>query len=208
MSNTSVFDSAVPNRLQRSLTKSVLENYRLSSRYCYRNFGAPQAKDLSGHYCRARIEEEMAGIAALFPMVTVAIEPYERNTGFYNEITCGQVKLTQSRILNPYIVPRDAKFRSTLAENGQGLLFPSADEHEHAHHLYAILVHGVDDNSEKRSWPAFIKIKFPNKECTAYVDEGIDLLSRFPDLRAEYVPSASAISRLRRRRIRKQGEVA
>ncbi len=147
MSNTSVFDSAVPRRLQYSLTKSVLENCRQSSRYCYRELALAQARDLSGHLCRAKIEDEMVGIAALFPMLRVTIKNYQNNTGSYNEITCGIVKLTQSRILNPNDVPRGASFRATLAAN---------------------------------------------------------LLARFPDLRAEYLPSATVLSQLRRRRLRAQ----
>lgn len=204
MSNKGIFDQHVPTRLQRSLTKAILENYRQSSKYCFRHFAAPQAKDLCGHFCRAKIEEEMVGVAALFRMVMVTVQSYENNTGYYNEILCGVVKLTQSRILNPYIVPRHAKFRATLAVNGQGWLFDSDGERNDAKYLYAILTHGVDENSEKRSWPAFVKIQFPNETCKRYVDEGIDLLARFPDLEAEYVPSAQTISQLKERRIHKQ----
>ncbi len=204
MSNASVFDIAVPRRLQYSLTKSVLENYRQSSRYCSRYFAPAQARDLSGHFCRAKIEDEMVGIAALFPMVSVTIKSYENNTGSYNEITCGIVKLTQSRILNPNDVPRNASFRATLAANGQYSLFGSESDSASAQYLYSILTHVVDVNSEKRSWPAFIKIQFPNATCTGYVDDGIDLLARFPDLRAEYLPSATALNQLRRRRLRAQ----
>ncbi len=204
MSNTSVFDSAVPRRLQYSLTKSVLENCRQSSRYCYRELAAAQARDLSGYLCRAKIEDEMVGIAALFPMLRVTIKNYQNNTGSYNEITCGVAKLTQSRILNPNDVPRSASFRATLAANGQYSLFGSEPELASAQYLYSILTHVIDVNSEKRSWPAFIKIQFPNATCTEYLDEGIDLLARFPDLRAEYLPSATVLTQLRRRRLRAQ----
>ncbi len=204
MSNASVFDSAVPRRLQYSLTKSVLENYRQSSRYCFRYLAPAQARDLNGHFCRAKIEDEMVGIAALFPMVRVTIKSYENNTGSYNEITSGIVKLTQSRILNPNDVPRHAGFRATLAANGQYSLFAPESGSASAQYLYAILTHVIDVNSERRSWPAFIRIQFPNATCTEYVDDGIDLLARFPDLRAEYLPSATVLSQLRRRRLRAQ----
>jgi hypothetical protein len=208
MSNKSVFDHDVPNRLQYSLTKSVLENYRQSSRFVFRNFAPPQAKDLSGVFRRAKIEEEMAGIAGLFRAVMISIQLYENNTGFYNELTCGVVKLTQSCISNPDIVPRYAKFRRTLAQNGQYPLFVPDGEQNDAEYLYAILTHGVDSNSEKRSWPAFIKIQFPNETCSKYVDEGIDLLARFPQLKAEYIPSAKVIRQANKRYIRKQKEGA
>lgn len=207
MSNQATFDNSIPRRLQYSLAKSVLENYAQSSRYVYRNFSGPQAKDLSGHFCRAKIEEEMAGIAALFRRdVRLQVQTYENNTGCYNEIACGLVKLTQSRVVGINDVPRLAKFRKTLAENGQYEMFVSADDSEEDAYLYAILTHAVDPNSERRSWPAFIKIQFPNKTCTEYVDEGIDLLSRFPELRAEYIPTAEQLRQIKLRRVRRKKE--
>ena len=208
MLNTRIFDQNVPRRLQHSLAKSVLESCKQASRFCFRNFSYPQAKDLSGVFCRAKIEEEMSGIAALFRGVTTSVFPYEHNTGFYNELTCGVVKLTQSRIADPDLVPRFAKFRATLSQNGQGYLFPTGGNSDDARYLYAILTHVIDLNSEKRSWPAFVKIQFPNEACEKYVDEGIDLLERFPDLTAEYIPSANAIRSLKRRHIHKEGRGA
>jgi len=204
MLNSRIFDINVPRKLLQSLTYAVLQNYRESSRFCFRNFSHPQAWDLSGHFCRARIEEELAGIAALFPSVSLAMHRYENNTGFYNELTCGAVKITQSRIINPHTVPRHAKFRSTLAANGQCSLFAENQSSTYEQSLYAILTHVVDINSEKRSWPAVVKIQFPNSNCTSYVDEGIDLLARFPELASEYIPGAPALARLRRRRLRAQ----
>jgi hypothetical protein len=208
MYNINAFDRAVPARLLYSLTKSILENYKQSSVFCFRHFAAPQAKDLSGVYRRAKIEEEMAGVAALFRTITVSVQAYENNTGFYNEVTCGAVKLTQSCISDPNIVPRFAKFRATLAQNGQYTLFNRVGDADDTQYLYAILTHGVDSNSEKRSWPGFVKIQFPNESCKEYMDEGIDLLARFPDLRAQYIPSARVLLRLKRRTSRKQGQGA
>jgi hypothetical protein len=208
MSNASVFDSQVAARLQYSFTKAVLENYREGSRWCFRNFSPPQAKDLVGYYSRAKIEEELPGIVALFPRATISTHRYENNTGHYNEITCGCVKLTQSRIVNRSEVPRHAKFRATLAQNGQQELFEITAKLSEPPYLYAMLTHGVDDNSEKRSWPAFIKIQFPDKSCSRFLDEGIDLLARFPELRAAYIPTADRIQQMKRRRARKQDEVA
>ncbi|MCI0347942.1 MAG: hypothetical protein L0Z53_00820 [Acidobacteriales bacterium] len=202
--NGTVFNENVPARLQYALTKSILENYKQASRYCFRHFASPQAKDLSGVFRRAKIEDEMPGIAALFRSITAAVQQFENNTGFYYELTCGVVKLTQSCISDPNLVPRYAKFRSTLAQNGQLPLFTATGDPSDARYLYAILTHGVDINSEKRSWPAFVKIQFPNETCSDYVDEGIDLLERFSDLKAQYVPSAKVILQLKQRRIRKE----
>lgn len=206
MNHKEFFDGSVPQRLQRALTKSILENCKQASRFCYRHFAPAQAKDLSGDFRRAKIEDEFAGIAGLFKAAKVSIEQYEHNTGNYNELTVGAVKLTQSCIADQDVVPRLAKFRSTLANDGQ-LSFSWTDEQEpnesDERFLYAILTYGIDVNSPKRSWPAFITFQFPNRDLTKYVCEGIDMFKRFPDLVSEYVPKPTLDRQLSRRRRRK-----
>jgi hypothetical protein len=208
MTNASVFDSQVPTRLQRSLTQAVLEHYKGSSRSCFSKYAEAQARDLVGHCRRAKIEEELLGIVTLFPDVTISTHTYENNTGHYNEITCGCVRITQSHISQPSDVPRQAKFRATLAQNGQQELFTTTTNLSDSGYLYAILTHGVDENSERRSWPAFIKIQFPDQNCSRYLDEGIDLSARFPELRDAYIPTANRIQQLKRKRARKNKEAA
>jgi hypothetical protein len=209
--NAHLFDENVPERLQRALLKLILENYKESSRYCYRYFSAAQAKDLSGTHRRARIEEDLLGIEGLFPSAKVLPQLYENATGHYNEVTSGLVKMTQSCITEPDSVPRLAKFRSTLASNGQfSLTFEepetNADVPEEASEefLYGILTHVVDSEAPKRSWPAFVRVQFPNETCTKYVDDGIDLMKRFPDIVAGYIPKqefgGQRLTKRRRRR--------
>lgn len=205
MSNEKFFDQNTSPRFQKSIARLVLENYRASSRFVYRHFAGPQAKDLSGVYRRAMIEENLSGLPVLFPEVSVENKAYENNTGFYNEITCQQVKLTQSCIVDTGEVPRTAKFRSTLAQTGQLSLFENhdADDGEGENDprfMYAILTHRVDVMAEKRAWPAFIRIQFPNASSTKYLDEGINLLARFPELIAEYIPKSASQFKRRRRR--------
>jgi hypothetical protein len=206
MNHREFFDQNVPARLQRALTKSILENCKEASRFCFRHFAAPQAKDLSGDFRRAKIEDEFAGIAGLFKAVSVSVKQFENNTGYYNELAIGEVKLTQSCISEPDFVPRTARFRSTLARDGQrsfawnDLEDVSAEEPSF---LYTILAYGIDVLSPKRSWPAFIKVQFPNQDCTRYVCEGIDLFQRFPDLVSEYVPKPSFERQITKRRRRK-----
>jgi hypothetical protein len=207
-SNREFFDDAVPLRLQRALLKSVFENYKEASRHCYRTFQPAQAKDLSGSYRRAKIEDEWSGIAALFPDVQVTICPYENLTGSYNELTCGQVKITQSCITSPDVVPRYAVFRKTLAENGQLDLFEYNDVDSERTFLYGILTHGVDSKSARRSRPAFARVQFPNQDCTEYVDDGIDLFKRFPEIVSEYIAQPTMTEVRPQRRKTKRAERA
>jgi hypothetical protein len=202
-----LFDQSVPIKVQRSLTQAILESCKQSSRYCWRNFADPQAKDLSGFHRRAKIQDEFPGIAALHKNLGVrdSIEQYENNTGFYHELTCGIVKLTESCVADD-IIPRSAKFRSTLARDSQASLWPEADgkaAEEQPDFLYAILTYAIDVLAPKRSWPAFMKIRFPNEKFTDYIGEGIDLFKRFPDLVAEYIPKPSFGQQITKKRRKK-----
>lgn len=202
-----LFDQNLPIKVQRALTKTILESTKQSSRYCWRNFADPQAKDLSGVHRRAKIQDEFPGIAALYKNLGVkdSIEQYDNNTGSYHELTCGIVKLTESCVADG-IIPRTAKFRSTLAHDSQASFWPEADEkpnEKQPDFLYAILTYGIDVLAPKRSWPAFMKIEFPNEKFTGFIGEGIDLFRRFPDLVAEYVPKPSFERQMTKRHRRK-----
>jgi hypothetical protein len=196
ISNIELFDQQVPLKFQRAVLQSILSKYQEASRYCYKNFNHNQAKDLSGVYRRTLIEEEWNGMAQLFPALRVEPKYYDHNTGTYNELTYGLVKLTQSCVTGPNEVPRFAEYRSTLAQNGQLKLQFEAEQSNptetNNRFLYSILTHGVDLESKNRSLPAFARIQFPNAQCTAYLDRGIDLFQRFSDVLAAYLPKQTS----------------
>ena len=208
--NSDLFDQNVPIKLQKALLRLVFAGCKTASDHCYGTFRSNVvAKDVSGVYRRGVIEDQWEGIPALFPK-QVSVDPrwYKHYTGSYYELTCGVVKLTQSCVLFRGDIPRQAEFRATLATNGQGELFepqPDEDANTEPHHLYAILTYGIDAKAEKRGQPWFIKIEIPNAECTASVDEGIDLIKRYPDIAQLYLskPSFEAAVRERPKRKRK-----
>ena len=172
--NQLIFDSNVSSKLQKALLKSVCENYQKAANDCWANFHPSQAKDLSGHYRLAKIEDEWSGISALFPDVESNLQYYKYKSGSFNEITVGEIKLTQSCVSSKDDLPRRAVYRKTLAKSGQYNLFideqPSGENY-----LYAILIHGVDVLSKRRSRPAFARIEFPDGDCKRYLPGGIDL---------------------------------
>jgi hypothetical protein len=205
ISNREIFDSCISPRIQKSLLRSIFQNYADSSEYCWRNFSAAQAKDLSGSYRRATIEEEWAGISTLFPEAKVSVRKYKNKTGSFNELTCGVVKVTQSCVSDPTVIPRFAVFRNTMAKNGQYLLFDDAGQNSSvgtASYLYSLLIHGVDTLSRRRSVPAFARIQFPNHNCTKYLDDGIDLFKRFPEIAEQYIGKARFIASPKPQKIR------
>jgi hypothetical protein len=205
-SNRELFDAEVSLDIQRALLRSIFENYAQSSEFCWANFSGPQAKNLSGYHRWAKIEDEWAGIAVRFTgRLTVETQSYKNGTGFYNEVTCGRVVLTQSCVAFPDEAPRRAQFRQTLAQSGQFSLFTSNDVPADGY-LYAVLIHGVDVLSERRSRPAFARIEFPDQECRRFLAGGIDLFMRFPEVVSEYIGEVSEPNaEPRRRQWRRRG---
>ena len=192
LSYTKQFHSVVPRELQKALTKSIFESFRNASEHCYSTFRRPIAKDASGPYRHAKIEEEWCSIAERFPdTVRYSVKPYRnkttgKKTGSYIELTIGNVKLTHACVRKESSRPRDADFRNTLARDSQQS-FWSEESATPRRFLYAILLTGVDRASQDRSRPAFCCIRFPNESFSGYVEDPIDLFKAFDDLVSEYV---------------------
>lgn len=205
MSNSELFDSYVPSRFQKAILRLVFSTTKSASAHVFGEFNSyAVAIDALGNWRRQKIEDQFAGMKALFSSVKVSPRRYEQNTGSYHEITSGKVKLTQSCVASPNDVPREAKFRVTLATNGQHEMFRSADPPPEDAYLYSILTYGIDLKSEKRSIPSFVRIQFPNADCTKYVDEGIDLFKRFPEIVAEFIPKPQFGSKVKEKRRKQQ----
>lgn len=194
MTNSGIFDNNISVKLQRKLLALVFESCKTASEHCFGSFSSHRvAKDVSGVYRRGRIEDQWEGIPALFKgEVSVETRFYRNYTGSYCELTCGVVKLTQSCVIERGDIPREAEFRETLATNGQRELFKEdVEDGDKPKFLYSILTYGIDQKAKNRDVPAFIKIEFPNSKCTAPVDDGINLVGRYPDISMKYLTKPS-----------------
>jgi hypothetical protein len=196
MSNSDLFDQSVSAQLQKAILKLIFEGCKTASEHCYGNFNSTRiAKDVSGVYRRGVIEDQWSGIPVRFPQVAMRPNWYRHYTGSYCELTCGDVKLTQSCVIYRGDIPRVAEYRSTLATNGQMDLCFEADGGDEGDtvpkYLYAILTYGIDTSAKKREQPAFVKIEFPNCTCTEPVDEGINLIKRYPEIAMQYLSKPS-----------------
>jgi hypothetical protein len=184
------FLQAVPREMLAAFLRATLQCYRDASSYCYEKYPREQAKDLSGYMRRAEIEKELIGIAERFKQYASAKTlHFDHYTGYYVEVTTGQVKLTQSSVTNRSELPRQATFRETLAGRSQYLLFgDSADSAKRIpEFLYALLLHGVAEKpNSKRERCGFACIRFPDNECKRYVGDTIDLFKMFPEIVAEF----------------------
>src|ERR1700734_132264 len=207
MGHKDIFNNDVPDKLQRAMLDMVFDACANASDHCYGTFSSDRvAKDVSGVYRRGLIEDQWLGMKSLFSHLLIEPVPYRHNTGTYYEITSGTVKLTQSCIYHPDEAPRDAEFRKTLATNGQRYLSfedEAQPDIDPATFLYAVLTYGIA-SQDNRSRPWFVRVQFLNEVCTAYVDSGIDLVSKFPDIVSKYVPNADFSANVKERRWRKR----
>jgi hypothetical protein len=188
--NAQFFQSNVPDKVQKALLQRILQCYRDASQHCYKHFGAAQAKDMSGHYRRARIEDEFIAIAERFKKDGVKCEPvpYKRNTGHHVELRSGLVTITQSCVLWKDDLPREADFRETLASTGQSEMFEGGNEEEPpaGTTLYAVLLHGVARGVKQRERCAFAYIRFPDRNFKSYLGKSINLFEKFPEFVQEF----------------------
>jgi hypothetical protein len=182
--NVAFFNQHVPEKVQRALLQRILQCYRDASQHCYKHFRSAQAKDLSGHYRRGRIEDEMFGIADRFRKDGVTVEevPYRRNTGCHVELRSGLVTVTQSCVLFKDDMPREANFRETLASTGQREMFGDGEEEQPKAEttLYAVLLHGVAPGGKQRETCAFACIRFPDGKFNGYLGGTVNLFEKFP----------------------------
>jgi hypothetical protein len=182
--NVAFFNQHVPEKVQKALLQRILQCYRDASQHCYKHFRPAQAKDVSGHYRRGRIEDEFVGIAERFRKdgVIVAEVPYKRNTGHHVELRSGLATITQSCVLFKHDIPRDADFRETLASTGQREMFGDGEEEQPKDGvtLYAVLLHGVAPGIKQRERCAFACIRFPDRNFKGYLGRTINLFEKFP----------------------------
>ena len=149
---------------------------------------------MGGHYRRAKVEDEWVAVAVRFKTsMQAATTPYKRYTGFYVELTCGRVKLTQCSVSHYNYFPRDAEFRAALAKSSHqyGLFAKNGEElpEPDGKFVYAIVVHGVHPKAKKREQCSFAWVRFPRSDCKRYYTDKIDLFETFPQIVAEFQPT-------------------
>lgn len=178
-----MFNDLVNDDIQREITRGVVSQYKVAYVYCYENFEPPEAHDLLPQYRRVCIEGIMPDLAERIGGYSVEIRKNKAKNCWHRSIMSGRVRLTQSKVDQIGILPRDAEFRKGYAESNQMLLEfmneeKSSELNEEAP-LYAIITHKPMDSNERL--PEFIDIVFPDKYCNVIVKR-IKLLDKFQDI--------------------------
>jgi hypothetical protein len=188
-----VFDHSFPRPLQKDLLRCVVHSYRGANSFCIENYQYSEANYLRGHKRRADIESEMRNVATRYPGVQPKVELNTARSAYYTLLIAGRVRLTQSRVNDPYRMVRHSLFRSIYAAKAQRDLFrpsqPSPIPIDKV--LFALLLHDYDKSD--KSTPAFVHVVFPDWLCRSYVAR-INLLARFPEVLADMSTAAQNVA--------------
>jgi len=162
----------VPQQFLVDVIIFLRSTYSSVHNYVYSEFNVAVAKDLLPYFRRARIEDGIKPIAERYDRIKVKTERNDANNCSHNVITCDRIVLTLSLVNSPNELIRSANFRHTLAKSSQLELFDD-DNKCSGDFYYGIILHGAPEPDTK--FPSFVRLVFPSKSCTRYV-ESIDLL--------------------------------
>lgn len=168
-----LFLATVPTVFLQDAARGISDAYLAASEECYARYPRAVAHDLTPHVRRAIIERDLLAVARKHPGLGGDDTPNRRGSSFHTLVHAGPIVLTESMVASPDTPVRYAAFRFTYARSSQLSLFEPSREPDPGAPLYAILLHGPDELKPSR--PAFITVRFPLPDCSAYVGR-IDLI--------------------------------
>jgi hypothetical protein len=174
---------------------TLLRKYRVSWR------------DVLPHERRAAVDQHLSELAEKHGL-PVLLVPNSINNSRHVETRIEPVVLTANAVATPGQMVRDAIFRTTLAESNYELGFDPRCYKPRGNAYYGILLHGPDAYDESRV--AFTCLGFPNRELTAWVEEGhFDLealcsVALYPEDKEQPIEDL-ILPRLRRRKLLQEG---
>lgn len=174
-----IFFDSVPKAFLDDVVLGVFEAYQEAHDETRDRYDPPEAHDLVPYLRRAKVERAMRAAAEKHGLVAT-VEQNAAENCFHTRIMSKRVVITESVVPTPATLVRSAEFRKTYARSNQLVLpgFESAPPLPDAP-IYAIILHGPDRKIP--SLPAFIKVAFPNAECTGYLGQ-IDLILKAPQV--------------------------
>ena len=178
---TEMFHYLVGNDIQRNIAKAVIEQYEKAYENCYNNFRPIEARDLLPYYRRTCIEDIMPDLAERIGNCVIKPRKNKAKNCSHRLILNNGIILTQSKVEQREVLPRNAEFRKGYAKTGQLLLFDNEDEIPNLDNespLYAIITH-MPIESDRNPW--FVDIIFPDKDYKVILGR-IKLLDNFSDI--------------------------
>ncbi len=175
------FNAHVPKELQQDIVRAVLRGYvDANDEIRFAEYQQEEAHDLFPYVRRCRIDRYLRQLSMKHPEVDTRAELNTARNSYHTYIRSGDVMLTASVVDRPTDLAREAQFRNEYA--GRQTRFDVDAERNTLKVmnspppldglLYGIILHGPD--KENRTLPAFIRVAFPDRCCSSYIDH-VDL---------------------------------
>lgn len=182
-----------PDPFWKAATKAVYLARQEAWDSCRREFADPEADNLRGFYCRAKLEGHLRGVAERHGLGSRPVK-HPGQPWNHTEVSNGPVILTAASVSTPCAMVSPADYRRGLAEDAQQHLFP-VHEVLSSDHLafYVILVHSryrgtsPEDVRKNGHLPGSVYAVWPAGDCDDYVHD-LNLMERYPDVAREFVP--------------------
>jgi hypothetical protein len=181
------FLSEFPEIALRAICRSLLSAYKEAEDEC-KGFPEEPAHDLRPIYRRAATERNVHRLNGLYSGVSAEYALNQAKNCYHVIVRSRRAFLTISCVDTPQQLVRTAVFRNLYS--AQQDMFRRDEPPPSVNDLYALLLHGP--SHQDSAYPSFMHIAFPNKDCTEYWPERIDLMYRFSEIR-EQVPAIEDI---------------
>ncbi len=172
----SYFDASFSRQVQEAFVKCVINAYAISYESC-KKYSKEEGHDLLGFQRWIEIRNQIRGLGGRFNEIETYTEPNGPAPSYHVVINSEKIILTISSVQSPWILPRPASYRKEYAVQNQYHLFEKLSPNSK---IFGLLIHGA--NSKDRSKPAFLQVRFPNRDYEAYIQHHIDLFTRFDAL--------------------------
>ncbi len=169
------FDASFGTQVQEAMVKCMFQAYADSYEAC-KKFLKEEAHDLLGFQRWIEIRNQFRGLGGRFNEIETYTEPNGPAPSYHVVINSEKMILTVSSVQAPWIMPRPAAYRKEFAIQNQYELWPKLPSSK----IFGILIHGP--NPKDKSKPAFLQVRFPDKNYESYIQHNIDLFSRFDAL--------------------------
>lgn len=179
-----LFERSYPERFLEQTAGTLTQAYAAADRFT-RRLQRPEGHDIRRLVQRVFFEGPWRALAQRHGLVAEAKPNAIRNC-FHTYVQAGPVSLTASFVDAPRTVVRRAVFREGYAATTQADFFRQDVPLPQLTSLYSILLHGAVHREPAQ--PAFMVVRFPTTDCTAYFDERLDLLARYPNAASSVDP--------------------
>lgn len=172
----SYFEGSFSRPVQEALVKCVIHSYAIAWESC-KKYLKEEAHDLLGFQRWIELRSQLRGLGGRFKEIETYTQPNGPAPSYHVVIDSEKIILTVSSVQSPWIMPRPASYRKEYAVQNQLDLFEKLSPNSK---IFGLLIHGP--NPKDRSKPAFLQVRFPDKDYESYIQHNIDLFARFEGL--------------------------